>query len=489
LHLHLGLDDFFKGGYIRVNSPLTHTRWKLNMTEYIKDFGVTPFEAGYMGPESINRDILPMSFSQVMLGMAIPKTPEYTTNPKPITFGDMQTPMCYGKMPVCPLTQTRLADIQITLGWNLERENGHFGLFIDGVLPTGTRPNACYFFEPIIGNGKYYEIGGGISLSWIFWRSKICDDKYLGFWLDATINHMFRACQKRSFDFCGKPNSRYMLIEEFGDADGKLEYQSDGGFQDAAYQYKSNLIPAINISTFTVESEIKLQADVVFKFGYVRDNWSLDIGYNFWARDGECFKCISQNNDDRKFALKGNALLYGQAVGSLNPPIIESPIALSNTNSNATINSVGTLDSPTEGFYDIGPVNAPLYPIAPLAPPLAPQLEISEEPIFVKREDLNICKSPSAMTHKVFLHFSYAWKDRCEERWLPFIGLGGSVEFEHDYCRDCCGYCNNYFRNNTSNTSDNNESTACNFNNCDTCKKRTGVSQWGAWVKGGVSFD
>jgi len=473
IHLYIGLDDWFKGGYFRVHSPLTHTRWKFHMTECVRNFGTNPisFEPGYMGPNFVTRDTLPYSFSQVMFGQA---TRSNLAAIEPITFGDMKTPMCYGKFPICPLTKTMLADIHMALGWNHVKNCYHIGGCINMVFPTGTRPNACHLFEPIIGNGKHFELGFGLTGSWIFWQSDIHENRYLGLWAEATFNHLFKACQKRSFDFFCKPNSRYMLLEEFGKSDGKLK----GNSTTAKYQYKSNLIPAINLTSLTVKSSITLQTDMVFKFGYVRDNWGIDVGYNFWARTSECFSCISCIAKD-KYALKGDAWLYGEV---LVPNGEESqtfgPFALSNSNSNAKINCVGTLDNPIPGFYEIEETS---YELRQIGNPDNP-LNISLPPVFIKQENINTCKSPSAITHKIFLHINYAWHDRCDERWVPFLGFGGSLELDHTGGVECCA-CNIT----CDNTCDNNCNN--NFNNNCKCKKRAGVSQWGAWIKGGLSFD
>ena len=71
---------------------------------------------------------------------------------------------------------------------------------------------------------------------------------------------------------------------------------------------------------------------------------------------------------------------------------------------------------------------------------------------IVCRSDLDLSKSPSSLTHKIFLHLNYAWKEK-EDDWVPFIGFGGEAEFDSK-----------------------------------SIKKR-GVSQWGLWLKSGVAFE
>ncbi|MFC1842657.1 hypothetical protein ACFLYU_03305 [Candidatus Dependentiae bacterium] len=486
-HFYIGLDDFWKGTYIRVHSPLVHTKWDFNMTECIKNRGELKFSAGLMSDSIILREDLPASFMQYMLGNT--------------TFGDMQSKMCYGKFPICPMTKTMLADVQATFGWNIfQCDDYHFGVFFDVVFPTGTRPNACYLFEPIIGNGKHWELGFGITSSYIFYRSEKCEDRYLGLWFDATFNHLLKQCQRRSFDFCCKPNSRYMLLAEFDASDGNLA----GGELDieALYQYTGNLLPAINYTTFVVDAKINLQADIVFKFGYVRDNWSIDFGYNFWARTGEkfgcpnCMPCV----DEKKYVLKGNELLYGEAYeGSTSLGIAK----LSSSASSATIkckgsvygsgeNMEGPLDNSKTAKYKI---DSEYEELDYIGSPGSGPLNTSIQPVLVSRADLDMSESPSAVTHKLFLNFSHAWKCR-DDRWLPFLGIGGSVELDHCSDIDCtcdCASCVSGCECVTSCESC--SSSACNSNNCcSSCSqhsktKRGGISQWGVWVKGGIYFE
>jgi len=83
------------------------------------------------------------------------------------------------------------------------------------------------------------------------------------------------------------------------------------------------------------------------------------------------------------------------------------------------------------------------------------QTSSSVDPVFLSCDDLDTCKTPSALSHKVFAHFGYAWKDDMEqEEWIPFLGLGGEAEFAGK-----------------------------------TCGNYSTLSQWGIWLKGGLAFD
>ena len=491
LQFYIGLDNFLEGTYLRIQTPLVHTKWSLNMTECIKNIERNDYVAGYMSEETIDSTTLPRNFTSVMLG----KT----------TFGDMKEPLKYGLFPICPIKKTRLADIRTSLGWNFfQTDDHHVGTFLQVVFPTGTRPNACHLFEPIIGNGKHFELGLGFTSSYIFWRSEEHCDRYLGLWFDATLTHLFNSCQRRSFDFCGKPNSRYMLLEQMKPAEtaaidlGNEEtidrvLAGENGQTESMYQYAGKLIPAINWSTLNVDVKINVQADMVLTFGYVRDNWNFDLGYNFWARTGEKFTYCKPCGMQKKYAAKGEAFLYGK-IAIEEPSVITDPLPTAQSFSRARVNCVGIIDNPNNAIYadpNNLATNEPLQKIED-GTNLGDQLQVSLPPVFVSRDDLNMDETPSAITHKLFWHFNHTWKDR-DERWLPFLGLGGAIEWDHCSDVNCCGNCGNS-TSNCCGSSCVNASTNAFGGNCNTCcldrkTKRGGISQWGVWIKGGIYFE
>jgi len=475
LNFYLGLDELTEGIYFRIHAPIVHTRWNLNLCETVEQKGELGFPVGYMheGPENIDRNSLPANFTQAVNGN--------------VTFGDMKAPLRFGRMANCRLTKTRLSDIQLAFGWNfLLNEDYHLGILIRASAPTGNRPNSCYLFEPIVGNGKHWELGGGISGSWIFWRSEETEDHYAGVWLDANVTHLFKTCQCRSFDFCKKPNSRYMLLAEMDDPNAEDNLRGGPGngtvpdenqVTDARYQYQKNLIPAINWSTFNVDVRIDAQVDAAIKLSWTRKRWSVDLGYNVWARTGEKF-CITDCccDDDcccacpdlsgKKFSIKGDATLYGyieREVTEQNRIAISSSQCKAdiNTGINMTLQDADALANRgvdneklawAGNMLDDKRLHTPNVVFAGEAIEDA-HLYSSFPPKLVSRSDLlNLCNSPSSLTHKVFAHVNYTWKDK-EEDWVPFVGVGGEAEFDTK------------------------------------CTTRRGVSQWGLWFKGGVAVE
>lgn len=524
MNLHLGLDGWHKGLFLDVYSPLTWTKWQLNMQECIKDSGSTGFAAGYMDDAAIARGSLANSFTEAMSGTTV--------------FGDMKEAIKFQRMTNCPLTKVGLADLRATFGWNFVlKEDYHFGLFLHAAFPTGNRPTSCYLFEPIVGNGHHWELGGGFTSKWIFWRSKDYDDRNIGFWFDGTFTHMFKDCQCRSFDFCNKPNSRYMLLEQMGTNSDDINALVDSTKTVADYQYTGNLIPAINWSTFKVDVSVGMQADVVFKFGYNRENWNFDLGYNLWARTAEkfcqdcccnngcgscgcnsccnnscntcCTSCCTTCTTGNQYAIKGTEFVYGYPASSTTPAY-----KLSATESSADIHYTSALTPTQTALGTTAVCQNPKAdnPYAARTGTTALDCYNSTTPVYTSIQPvlatkclLNMCSAPSAITHKVFAHINHAWKDR-KDNWVPFIGMGFEVEAAqgNSCCNDCCGSCCNTGCCNSCCTTP--STTACNSacnsgcgcgscgcnscgDNCCCTTRKTGVFQYGLWFKGGVSFD
>lgn len=490
-NLYLGLDEWASGLYFRIHAPVVYTRWNLRASENVINAGLVSgtgvgYNAGYMSSAAILQTSLRQSFLQAMNGT--------------YTFGDMSQPLQYGIISngsTCNNTtvntttncnnnnndcgsshkKTRLSDVEAALGWNFwQCEDYHFGLQIRGSAPAGNRPEAVFLFEPIVGNGHHWMFGGGISSHAVLWRG--CDeDRYFGVWMDVNIEHLFKTKQKRSFDFVNRPNSRYVLLEQMTStiSNGLLSATTacasgtspvPAGTAPNA-QYAGVLLPAINVTTLDVNVSIAVQADFVLKFAYISNNFEVDLGYNLWARSGEKFssKC-DPIITEKKYAIKGDAQVYGFCpVGSTTAG---AAIALSATEDTATIH-VGTNNNFTAGStyttnpnvdnaqFAIGncgttPASTCLVANPLNAPSPTTQILTSNPAVFVTSTDINLAKTPSALSNKVFGSLSYGWND-CED-WIPFLSLGGEVEFDG--------------RN----------------NDC-----RAALSQWGIWLKGGISFN
>lgn len=497
-NFYLGLDELVEGLYFRMNFPLVYTKWQLSPCEKVVNSGTNDFAAGYMSTETISRKELEVNFLSTMNGS--------------YQFGDMQSPIKAGRfVNKCDDTKTRMAAVDLQLGWNLvSQQDYHFGLLLLTSVPTGNAPSSTFIFEPIVGNGKHWEFGVGMTSSWIFHRSEENPDRYIGLWLDANVSHLFKSCQCRSFDFCGKPNSRYMLLEQMSTNSNDIKAEIKDELTPAEYQYHKNLIPAINWSTFSVDVRIDVQAEAVAKIGFLKDNWNFDLGYNFWARSGERFCDNKCGCDDTKtYAIKGDTFIYGAArengVQTTIFPLSASQ-SLANIHTGKNYPAINNDDPKTNPRID-NPYLAQSGDLLLYVIDAQERINTSINPVKISRKDLNLSKSPSSISNSLFSNLGYAWKEK-EDDYVPFLTIGGKIEFAQNNCDDCCdsdcekscessSSCNSCSCSSCS-CSDCKTTKYCDTKSCDTkscssnCENscpRGGVSTWGIWIKGGLAFD
>jgi hypothetical protein len=471
LNWYLGLDEWVDGLYFALYTPLTHTRWDLHLHETIGDYGVGQYAAGYFGPAVTTPPI--STFSQYASGTqpaAIRQTVAGTNETIALEA------LNFARMSCTHRVATRFADVRAELGWDmLQEDDWHFGLKIQVAAPCGTRPNGDYLFEPIVGNGRHWEFGAGVTAHVDFWQSEDRDMRAT-FYFDALAMHMFGARQRRTFDLTNRPFSRYMLAMEFTNTvTGNLQ----GGGVPATSQFDNVIAPVANLTNMGVSVSIPVQADILAMFNLSVHGWSWDLGYEFWARSCEDIKlhCNFGNRlQNQSWALKGDAQVFGfipSDAGSVMPD--NSPIALSATESKATINAGvngtntvnGNVDNAQLATGDINNVplknNVNILTVTPNT-----QINTSIQPIFLSMADVNPCNTgSSAMTSKVFTHVHYSWLHRTG--WVPSLGIGGQAEFAHNSSNgdDCCETTNN---------------------NCDDCP-RCAASNWALWLKFGIAFE
>jgi hypothetical protein len=403
LNLYLGLGMIAHGMYWRIHAPLVWTKWDLDVEETVINNGNTAGAFGFNEPAQ--------SFLDYACRSRIPaqSTGRISTGTGSLIVG---TAYPLGAAKICPCShrKTGLSDVQMDLGWNFaSKEDCHAGLYLRAVAPTGTRPRGRFLFEPIIGNGKFWELGGGIDARYIVWRSDDYEHE-VGFYFDASITHLLKTRQKRVFDLKGHgPLSRYMLL--FNPID----------------KSQSNVTPAANITLTNVRVKCAVQADIMLMFNYTRDTFNWDLGYNFWARSCEkidCCKlrsCTVCDHSDICTGLDGQTWLTAHADSTI---------------------------------HDFG----------------------SGEATPLTKADLDLkAARTKAISNKIFTNIGYTWWDH-DDRVIPFLGIGMEAEFGK---RPSC--CKNFSRDCNCDCSKN---SRCKKTCCQYCP----LSQWGLWLKGGISF-
>lgn len=459
---YLGLDAWSKGLYFWVHVPFAHTRWDININEFIFNPGINDASEGYYTPNALPRNLLLDSFTNYANGIS----PVNTDN---IAFEELK----FAKLSNERLIKSRVAEIRTGIGWNFfAEENYHAGFNGQLAAPTGLRPDAEYLFEPLVGNGHFWELGVGASAHYTFWRNEE-ETSHCSFYTDINITHLFRTRQARSFDLTKAGSlSRYMLAMDM--TSPAVNLQGNSGDIPVA-QFNNALVPMANITTLDVEVSITVQADIVLMFNATKNNWSFDLGYNYWGRSADNIT-LRQNEsfDEQRFAVKGDAHVFGFL------PASTTSVALSATQDKATIHSGNNF--PATGSTD--PIvidNAAKNPNIDFAQPAqtnpaginllyvqnavdtpANFINTSVPPIFITRNDLNFeGAQTTGSSNKLFTHISYTWNDKQE--WQPYLGMGCEAEWGHSTKRNC--------------------------KPCDEHAPQCSTSQWGVWVKTGVTFN
>ena len=394
--LYAGLDHFIRGLYLNIHIPVVWTKWGLQFSEIIHaESENTDYPAGYMDIDPT--PVGATSFLKALKGNT--------------TFGTMQDPLKYGK--ICgSKTESGLADVHLMLGWDItSSQRGYAGFNLQVVAPTGTRPDSQFLFEPIVGNGRHWQVGAGFSGRSLIWEEGGVQE--LSFFADVNLSHFLKSHQRRSFDLkkivnldtesdaccdnsCDSNDlkeinygSRYMLFKDF----------------TAPLPAAINLTPVINHTTLCCTVDVAFQMDTVFMFGYTYQDFIFDIGYNGWIRSKERI-CLTNKQPftNTMYGLKG--------IQQVTTP---GPIHVASLDTE----HLAMIVSPEITGIDT-------FPTVQMA------LADANPPVFTPSAliDKRSAASPMVLTHKFFTHVGWQLCSFQRLNLTHTIGLGGEIEFE-----------------------------------------------------------
>ena len=365
---YVGLDEFLEGLYIKARFPIVRTKWDIGAKVSDETTTTTDFAIGEINHASTVVANPGKTLVEGMDGQFI--------------LGDVATNQEFGRLKVDGDTKTALADIALSIGYDfIKKERGTLGLYVHGVAPTGTRPEAKYIFEPIVGNGKHWELGGGLTGKVNLWEK---DDEEQSFVLavDARGTHMFKTTQKRSFDLTGHgKGSRYLLLKHFSTA--------------STNAYDGTMVRGIDKTTLDAKVGIDFQGEGAAMFTYKYKGFTFDLGYNIWGRTAEKFKSLEEDIPAQ----------YG---------CYEFEEASAGVLTTGAVNTKLSTDVTIAGYYTTANTDS-------LTPAAA---------YYIATTGLDTAEAmaPSALTHKAFAHMGYRW----DNDWMPHVGVGGDVEFAQD---------------------------------------------------------
>jgi hypothetical protein len=285
----------------------------------------------------------------------------------------------------------------------------------------------------------------------------------------------------------GKPLSRYALAKKMMPTGTNLTAGTAPSATNAvpALQFADIYAPVANISTQKVKSSFGVQADLVAMFTFVCHGWSWDLGYNFFGMSSEKLKLRTDDSCDTScgsssmvtafpantWALAGSSALGSPQSYGFNGT---TKVGLSRTLSGSTVFASSVIDSPTFAFAGDG-----VTPLTTVASGTT-QVTTSLTPIAIAVTDLDIKGAETrVISHSIFTHVNYTWIDR--EDWVPFVGFGFQAEFGQN------GGCGTNDCGTTTTTTTMPTSSSCSDDGSSSLN--TALSQWGVWIKGGVSFN
>lgn len=348
-HLDLSLDlSYWKQGlYIGTRVPLVWTEWDIQLHE------TTPTTAkiGTVIPAQTFGN----TFAKASPARSIVtawKGNTLNTNANPMKededfFPHLKQPMKFASIDGRQ-TRANIGDVEIIIGYNvITRPDAHFDVQGRFIIPTGNRPDAVLFFEPVVGNGHHFQIGFGITGHDDLWCH---GDNTFSYYVDGGIYYVFSSRQKRTFDLKNNGiGSRYLLFKRF----------------DAAGVYAKEVLFGPNVTTLDCRIKSDFMADVSAAGEYTWRCLRLGIGYNLWVRSKEKIT-LKESIPKNTFGLQGNTKTAGATVNQ--------------TASKTLINGK----------------NASL---------------IDAEPVFISNDDLNLDSAahPLSIAHKLFVYAGYAW--------------------------------------------------------------------------------
>ena len=481
-NFYVGLDDWLPGLYVNFFGPLVYTTWDLGMKEEVIDKGELGYTPGYFNATGVPRSNLLNSFTDFVSQGKVPTLDETT----------FFIPLRYAKMADRPLHKLGFADLQAVLGYNfIQGVDHHIGGNLRFVIPTGNRPTGKYLFEPVVGNGHFFEAGVGLSAHGVVWEN-IDDSHEMSFYIEVWFTHMIVADQIRSFDLKLGDNSRYMLALNM--TDDITNNLSNKAGVEPNYDFNDVYAPVANLTTMKARISVPWQADLAVVFNYKRDNIELDFGLDYWLRQPQVIKGPGKGCNNpvtvQTWALKGDAQMFGFRQDN------HDAVALSATEINATIhegtNSVAVVNAPpadittpatlainNPGIDNPVPAFAQLGAVELLNSAFSEQINTSFQPVLLANKNIAHCRaSTEGLSYGIFAHVNYVWRD--EHCWYtPYLGLGGKVEVAPEGPENTCP---------TVCTSNAIPNSLCGF--CDEeVRLQINASQWTVWLKGGIRFN
>lgn len=161
---------------------------------------------------------------------------------------------------------TGIADLSVGLGYKLYNDlKRHLYLNFDVIIPTSNRSHGTHLWQPIYGNGHHAGLGATLNTGIDFWEN---DHATLRFLFDLRYAYLFEDTEKRTVGLKNLPWGMYRLA----------------GTPD---QINKPLFPLANVLTRECKVKPGSLLDAMLNISFHCSKFSIDLGYNFFWKDGE----------------------------------------------------------------------------------------------------------------------------------------------------------------------------------------------------------
>ncbi len=353
------LDNILQNLYLAASTAVVHTEHDINLRETVRDKGTN-----HIGPNTV---------AEAFTGHQLST--------------DWSERWRYGKI-TGSQSLTGFADIDFKLGYHvLNKKRYQLGLEFAVLAPTGNKAKAEYVFEPLVGNGFHFGLGGGLNGRFDIWQSKN-KRNHLSFWVMGDYRYLFNNTQKRTLELKGKKWGRYIRMRQQDPDDATMVLQ--------------NTIPGVNIMTRNVKVTPGSQFDGIAYLDLTLNRWQFALGYNLWAREDEKVRLREAWEKPGVFGLPSSGAFFVPAdslqtramppVTVNNGQFLPREAAATAVSSATTINATATADGE-----------------------------------FIKEEDIDLSGHPSSLTHKIFGNISYDLDKFIKHP--SYLSVGSSYEF------------------------------------------------------------
>jgi hypothetical protein len=196
---------------------------------------------------------------------------EQVTNGNPNQQGTLKKGLYAGRQ-----GESGIADVDLLVGSKYTHKKDLYTLIALALtIPSGNNADGTYLFQPIVGNGQHVGLGFNVAGQ----INMVGTQKHnLNVGVYVNYRYLFKASDRRTLNITDdagnqRPWGQYYLLGIAGTP------------PDTAGV--TPLVPASNLTTMTMAVTPRNQIETAIGFRYNNNNFSLDFGYDLFAKNSE----------------------------------------------------------------------------------------------------------------------------------------------------------------------------------------------------------